>query len=97
VKLHAGRQVFIRTILLSDAPELARAIKTADADSLRRRLLGGSAPGHLRVARAPTGNEAAEVAVALEQRDAAATSTADRVQPPHPPPTTRPVGGPAGL
>jgi GNAT superfamily N-acetyltransferase len=41
VKLQDGRQVFIRPILPSDAAELARAIKTADADTLRRRFLGG--------------------------------------------------------
>jgi len=44
VKLHDGRQVFIRPILPSDAAELARAIKTADADTLRRRFLGGPPP-----------------------------------------------------
>ena len=44
VKLQDGRQVFIRPILPSDAPELARAIKTADADTLRRRFLGGPPP-----------------------------------------------------
>jgi RimJ/RimL family protein N-acetyltransferase len=41
VKLQDGRNVFIRPILPSDAPELARAIKMADADTLRRRFLGG--------------------------------------------------------
>ncbi len=44
VKLQDGRQVFIRPILPSDAAELARAIKTADADTLRRRFLGGPPP-----------------------------------------------------
>jgi RimJ/RimL family protein N-acetyltransferase len=42
--LHDGRRVFIRPILPSDAPELAEAIKTADADTLRRRFLGGPPP-----------------------------------------------------
>lgn len=41
VRLRDGRQVFIRPILPQDAPELARAIKSADADTLRRRFLGG--------------------------------------------------------
>jgi GNAT superfamily N-acetyltransferase len=41
VTLRDGRRVFIRPILPSDAPELAEAIKTADADTLRRRFLGG--------------------------------------------------------
>lgn len=40
--LRDGRWVFIRPILPSDAPELAEAIRTADADTLRRRFLGGS-------------------------------------------------------
>jgi len=44
VTLHDGRRVFIRPILPSDAPELAEAIKTADADTLRRRFLGGPPP-----------------------------------------------------
>ncbi|HEV2373786.1 MAG TPA: GNAT family N-acetyltransferase [Streptosporangiaceae bacterium] len=39
--LHDGRRVLIRPILPSDAPELARAITTADPDTLRRRFLGG--------------------------------------------------------
>ena len=39
--LRDGRRVLIRPILPSDAPELADAIKTADADTLRRRFLGG--------------------------------------------------------
>lgn len=42
VTLRDGRQVFIRPILPSDAPELAEAIKTADSDTLRRRFLGGA-------------------------------------------------------
>jgi RimJ/RimL family protein N-acetyltransferase len=36
-----GRRVFIRPILPGDAAELAEAIKTADAETLRRRFLGG--------------------------------------------------------
>jgi RimJ/RimL family protein N-acetyltransferase len=40
VTLRDGRQVFIRPILPSDAPELADAIKTADPGTLRRRFLG---------------------------------------------------------
>jgi GNAT superfamily N-acetyltransferase len=36
-----GRQVEIRPILPSDAPELAEAIRTADAQTLRARFLGG--------------------------------------------------------
>lgn len=44
VKLQDGRQVFIRPILPRDAPELASAIKTADADTLRRRFLGSPPP-----------------------------------------------------
>ncbi len=39
--LRDGRRVLIRPILPSDAPEVADAIKTADADTLRRRFLGG--------------------------------------------------------
>jgi GNAT superfamily N-acetyltransferase len=41
VTLGDGRQVLIRPILPSDAPELAEAIKSADPDTLRRRFLGG--------------------------------------------------------
>ncbi len=41
VTLRDGRQVLIRPILPSDAPELADAIKTADPDTLHRRFLGG--------------------------------------------------------
>ena len=41
VMLRDGRQVLIRPILPSDAPELGHAIETADADTLRRRFLGG--------------------------------------------------------
>jgi GNAT superfamily N-acetyltransferase len=39
--LRDGRRVFIRPILPVDAAELAEAIKTADAETLRRRFLGG--------------------------------------------------------
>jgi GNAT superfamily N-acetyltransferase len=42
--LRDGRRVLIRPILPSDAPELAEAIRTADADTLRRRFLGGPPP-----------------------------------------------------
>jgi RimJ/RimL family protein N-acetyltransferase len=41
VMLPGGRMVLIRPILPSDAPELAEALNTADADTLRRRFLGG--------------------------------------------------------
>ena len=41
VMLPGGRWVLIRPILPSDAPELAEALNTADADTLRRRFLGG--------------------------------------------------------
>jgi RimJ/RimL family protein N-acetyltransferase len=44
VRLRDGRQVLIRPILPGDAPELARAITTADADTLRFRFLGGPPP-----------------------------------------------------
>jgi RimJ/RimL family protein N-acetyltransferase len=40
VALRDGRQVLIRPILPSDAPELAEAIRSADLDTLRRRFLG---------------------------------------------------------
>ncbi len=40
LRLHDGRSVWVRPILPSDAPELAEAIRTADADTLRRRFLG---------------------------------------------------------
>ncbi len=42
--LRDGRQVLIRPILPSDAPELGQAIKSADPDTLRRRFLGGPPP-----------------------------------------------------
>jgi RimJ/RimL family protein N-acetyltransferase len=45
VMLRDGRSVLIRPILPSDAPALAEAIESADADTIRRRYLGG----HLRV------------------------------------------------
>jgi len=44
MKLADGRQVQIRPILPSDAPELAEAIRTADAATLRARFLGGPPP-----------------------------------------------------
>lgn len=44
VTLDDGRRILIRPILPSDAPGLAEAIKTADADTLRRRFLGGPPP-----------------------------------------------------
>lgn len=40
-RLADGRRVTIRPILPSDAPELAEAIRTADAATLRSRFLGG--------------------------------------------------------
>jgi RimJ/RimL family protein N-acetyltransferase len=40
VTLRDGRSVFIRPILPSDAPGLAEAIESADADTIRRRYLG---------------------------------------------------------
>ena len=42
VGLAEGRQVEIRPILPSDAPELAEAIRTADAETLHARFLGGA-------------------------------------------------------
>lgn len=39
--LSDGRRVLVRPIVPGDAPELAEAIRTADADTLRRRFLGG--------------------------------------------------------
>ena len=44
VRLRDGRHVLIRPIWPSDAPELGRAIKAADPDTLRRRFLGGPPP-----------------------------------------------------
>jgi len=41
VRLADGRRVEIRPILPSDATELAEAIRTADAETLRARFLGG--------------------------------------------------------
>ena len=41
VTLSDGRSVLIRPILPSDAPALAEAIQSADADTIRRRYLGG--------------------------------------------------------
>jgi GNAT superfamily N-acetyltransferase len=40
--LSDGRQVFVRPILPSDRQALAEAIRTADADTLRRRFLGAT-------------------------------------------------------
>ena len=45
VTLRDGRSVLIRPIQPSDAPALAEAIESADADTIRRRFLGG----HLQV------------------------------------------------
>ena len=45
VTLHDGRSVLIRPVLPSDAPALGESIKSADADTIRRRFLGG----HLQV------------------------------------------------
>ena len=39
--LRDGRSVMIRPILPGDAPALAEAIESADADTIRRRFLGG--------------------------------------------------------
>lgn len=44
VRLKDGRRVGIRPILPSDAPELADAIRTADAETLHARFLGGPPP-----------------------------------------------------
>ena len=44
VRLCDGRRVQVRPILASDAPELAEAIRTADARTLRARFLGGPPP-----------------------------------------------------
>jgi RimJ/RimL family protein N-acetyltransferase len=41
LRLRDGREVFIRPIVPGDAPDLAEAIRTADADTLRRRFLSG--------------------------------------------------------
>ena len=42
VRLRDGRRVQIRPILASDAPELAEAMRTADAETLHSRFLGGA-------------------------------------------------------
>lgn len=42
LRLRDGRRVAVRPIVPSDAPDLAAAIRSADADTLRRRFLGGS-------------------------------------------------------
>lgn len=44
VRLADGRRVQVRPILPSDAPELAAAIRTADAETLHARFLGGPPP-----------------------------------------------------
>lgn len=41
LRLSAGRRVAIRPIVPADAPDLAAAIRSADAETLRRRFLGG--------------------------------------------------------
>jgi RimJ/RimL family protein N-acetyltransferase len=41
VTLRDGRSVLIRPVLPGDAPALAEAIRSADADTIRRRFLGG--------------------------------------------------------
>jgi RimJ/RimL family protein N-acetyltransferase len=41
VTLRDGRSVLIRPVLPSDAPALAEAIQSADADTIRRRYLSG--------------------------------------------------------
>jgi GNAT superfamily N-acetyltransferase len=41
VTLRDGRRVLIRPIVPGDAPGLAEAIRTADADTIHRRFLGG--------------------------------------------------------
>jgi RimJ/RimL family protein N-acetyltransferase len=41
VTLRDGRRVLIRPIQPSDAPALAEAIRSSDADTIRRRFLGG--------------------------------------------------------
>ena len=41
VTLRGGRSVLIRPVLPSDAPALAESIESADADTIRRRFLGG--------------------------------------------------------
>jgi len=41
ITLRDGRSVLIRPVLPSDAPALAESIASADADTIRRRFLGG--------------------------------------------------------
>lgn len=41
LRLPDGRILLIRPIVPTDAPQLAEAIRTADADTLRRRFMGG--------------------------------------------------------
>lgn len=45
LRLRDGRIVAVRPVIPDDAPRLAQAILTADADTLRRRFLGG--PPHV--------------------------------------------------
>ena len=42
LRLGDGRRVAIRPIVPADAPDLATAIRSADAETLRRRFLGGA-------------------------------------------------------
>lgn len=42
LRLRDGRAVFVRPVVPADAPQLAEAIRTADADTLRRRFMGGT-------------------------------------------------------
>src|SRR4051812_5651535 len=44
LRLADGRRVQVRPILPTDAPELADAIRHADADTLRSRFLGAAPP-----------------------------------------------------
>jgi hypothetical protein len=44
VVLDDGRQVHVRPIRPDDLEDLVAAIQHADADTLRRRFLGGGAP-----------------------------------------------------
>jgi GNAT superfamily N-acetyltransferase len=42
LRLRDGRSVFVRPVVPQDAPALAEAFRTADAETLRRRFLGGA-------------------------------------------------------
>ena len=44
VRLRDGRRAFVRPIIPSDAAALAEAFRTADGDTLRRRVLGAPPP-----------------------------------------------------